>query len=61
MNITLFTSDNIRHNYLANLLANISKNIFIVQEANLNNDKIKNNNILKNKISSKYFEEVNKA
>ena len=44
MNITLFTSDNIRHNYLANLLANISKNIFIVQEANLNNDKIKNNN-----------------
>ena len=61
MNITLFTSDNTRHNYLANLLSNISKNIFIVQEANLNNDKIKTNNMLKNKISSKYFDEGNKA
>ena len=61
MNITLFTSDNIRHNYLVNLLSNISKNLFIVQETNLNNEKIKTNNIFQNKISSTYFKQVDKA
>ena len=32
MKITLFTSNNIRHNYLIKLLSNISEELFVVQE-----------------------------
>lgn len=32
MKITLFTSNNVRHNYLINLLSNISDQLFVVQE-----------------------------
>lgn len=32
MKITLFTSNNVRHNYLINLLSNISDELFVVQE-----------------------------
>ena len=32
MKITLFTSNNIRHNYLINLISSVSEELFVVQE-----------------------------
>ncbi len=61
MNITLFTSNNIRHNYLINSLSNICEKLFVVQEiADKSNNKIlgnyKNTNYMK-----EYFKYVNEA
>ena len=34
MKITLFTSNNLRHNYLINLLSNCCERLFVIQEQN---------------------------
>ena len=36
MKITLFTSNNNRHNYLINLLSEIAEELFVVQECSTN-------------------------
>ena len=57
MNITLITSDQIRHNYLVNLLSNISTKLNVIQEKKIffsNQNKI--SNLMKN-----YFLKVDEA
>jgi len=61
MKITLFTSNNKRHNYLINLLSQISEELFVIQERNniipeLTLDRYKSSSIMK-----KYFGYVNNA
>ncbi len=61
MKITLFTSNNKRHNYLINLLSQISEELFVIQESNniipeLMLDRYKSSSIMK-----KYFDYVNYA
>ena len=61
MNITLFTCDKKRHNYLINKLSNISKTLFVVQEYHNNTPKqnfIKNSN---DEGMNKYFANVQNA
>ena len=57
MKITLFTSNQNRHNYLINLLSKISDELFVVQEC----EKINPEQSLPSEIMSKYFEKVNEA
>lgn len=52
MKITLFTSDNLRHNYFINLLSTVSKKLYVVQEKR--DTDIEFTNIKKN-----YFKKVN--
>ena len=57
MNITLITSDQIRHNYLVNLLSNIATKLNVIQEKKTffsNQNKI--SNLMKN-----YFLKVDEA
>ena len=57
MNITLITSDQIRHNYLVNLLSNIATKLNVIQEKKTffsNQNKI--SNLMKN-----YFLKVDDA
>ncbi len=56
MKITLFTTNNIRHNYFVNTLSKIADELYVVQE---NKKSLKEN--LNSKIMKDYFEEVNKA
>ena len=61
MKITLFTSNNERHNYLIYLLSQISEKLFVIQERNniipeLTLDRYKSSSIMK-----KYFGYVNNA
>ncbi len=60
MRITLFTTDDSRHNFFINLLSEISSQLCVVQESNL----IGQSKETKNQISiqkKKYFKEVSKA
>ena len=60
MRITLFTTDDRRHNFFINLLSEISSQLCVVQESNL----IGQSKETKNQISiqkKKYFKEVSKA
>ena len=60
MKITLFTSNSERHNYLINLLAQISEKLFVIQESKV----IPQFTLNPNKTSSimkKYFDNVNNA
>mgnify|MGYP005641773103 CR=1 FL=1 len=55
--ITLFTSNNIRHNYLINFLSKLTKNLYVIQESKtifpgLNSDNYNN------KIIFNYFQKV---
>ena len=61
MKITLFTSNNLRHNYLINLLSNCCEKLFVVQEQNP--FLISKNTLNKNipLIKKKYFENVDHA
>ena len=52
MKITLFTSDNLRHNYFVNLLSTVSKKLYVVQENKGLNKGLTN-------IKKKYFKKVN--
>ena len=61
MRITLFTSNLTRHNYLINLLGELSNNLFVIQEHRAISNE--NEDILysKSKIMKKYFENVKNA
>ena len=61
MKVTLFTSNNHRHNYLINLLSNFCDELYVVQEcktlvARKNGEKYQNKDIIK-----KYFIKVLEA
>ena len=61
MKITIFTSNNQRHNYLINTLSDVCEKLFVIQEcknrsANKINNKQNNNSLI-----SSYFENVTKA
>lgn len=58
MKITLFTSNNIRHNYLISLLSNFCEELFVVQETKSFYSKI-NSNYSKN--FKNYFSKVEQA
>ena len=59
MKITVFTSDNIRHKYLINLLSRSCDQLMAIVETKINS----NNKIIKeeSELSKKYFDFVNKA
>lgn len=61
MRITLFTSNKIRHNYLINLLSEISDQLFVVQECGTIFPGIVPNHYLVSKNMKNYFEKVNIA
>ena len=61
MKITLFTSNNIRHNYLLNLLSKICDELFVVQEHNVLFSEITPGYDSTSSIIKKYFKEVNNA
>ena len=61
MKITLFTSNNNRHNYLANLLSTISNELFIVQERGTIFPGMIPDHYKASVIMKKYFNNVNDA
>lgn len=61
MKITVFTSNNFRHNYLINKLSKISDNLNIIQEVNTLFPGSVNDYHNKNDLIRKYFNKVNKA
>ena len=61
MKITLFTSNNNRHNYLINLLSNICDEICVVQECRSLFPGKNTSMYPKNKIIEKYFNYVKEA
>ncbi|WP_440652167.1 formyltransferase family protein [Candidatus Pelagibacter sp. HIMB1542] len=61
MKVTLFTSNNYRHNYFINLLSNICDELYVIQECKTlfkgkNNEKYQNKNII-----DEYFNKVLEA
>lgn len=58
MQITLFTSNDLRHNYLIDMLSSISKKLFVIKEIKLNSKKLE---LHTNLLYQKYFEDVNQA
>ena len=61
MNITLFTSNKSRHNYLIDLLSKIAHKLFVVQETENLLSGMSSNYYSKSLLMKKYFEKVNKA
>ena len=61
MNITLFTSNKSRHNYLINLLSKITHKLFVVQETDNLLSGMPSNHQSKSLLMKKYFENVDKA
>ena len=61
MKITLFTSNNNRHNYLINLLSKISDELFVVQECGTISPGIIPAHYPTSTIIQEYFEKVNDA
>ena len=61
LKITLFTSDNKRHNYLINLLSNFCKKLFVVQETKKILDNKNDNKYQNNCDIEKYFTKVLEA
>jgi hypothetical protein len=61
MKITLFTSNNTRHNFFINLLSEISDELFVVQECNTIFTGIVPNNYPSSEIMQNYFTKVNDA
>ncbi len=59
MKITLFTSSDVRHNYLINLLAKSCEKLMVVQE--YKSSKFKNQRFNISKITQDYFNQVNDA
>ena len=57
MNITLFTSDSIRHKYLIKLLSSIADKIFVIQESRNRSSQSKK----RSKLFQDYFKKVNQA
>lgn len=61
MDITLFTSNKSRHNYLINLLSNICDNLFVIQETSTIFPGLVPGNYAVSKVLERYFKEVNLA
>ena len=61
MKITLFTSNNNRHNYLINLLSKISDEFFVVQECGAISSGIVPGHYPVSETMKEYFEQVNNA
>ena len=61
MKITLFTKNNNRHNYLINLLSEISDELFVIQECVTIFPGIIPGHYQVSPIMKKYFENVNNA
>tara|TARA_B100000427_G_C15339361_1_gene520426 strand:- start:25 stop:816 length:792 start_codon:yes stop_codon:yes gene_type:complete len=61
MRITLFTSNNIRHNYLINLLSTSCSELFVIQECKTIFPGTKPGRYPLSKIVNSYFENVNRA
>ena len=61
MKITLFTSNNIRHNYLINLLSEVSDELFVIQECRTIFPGLIPGFYKASPIMKKYFENVNNA
>ena len=61
MKITLFTSNNIRHNYLINLLSKISNKLFVIQENRTSPMSKFQKHHTNSKIMNTYFKKVNDA
>ena len=61
MKITLFTSNNKRHNYLINLLSEISDELYVIQECNTIFPGIVPGHYQASPVMKKYFENVNNA
>ncbi len=61
MKITLFTSNNNRHNYFVNLLSSISEKIFVIQECDQNHQRLIPLNTKVSPIIRKYYENVDNA
>ena len=59
MKVTLFTSNNKRHNYLINLLSGISDELYIIQECNTIFPGIIPGHYQASPLMKKYFENVN--
>ena len=60
MNITIFTGNQPRHNYLINSISKVANKVFVIQEVEqhkfINKKKIESKNL-----KEKYFDNVNKA
>ena len=61
MKITLFTSNNLRHNYLINLLSNVSDQLFVVQECGTIFSGVVPGHYPASPIMKEYFKNVNDA
>ena len=61
MKITIFTSNNFRHNYLVNKISKLSSKICVVQECNTIHPGVVESYYKKNKIMKRYFSNVLKA
>ena len=61
MKITLFTSNKNRHNYLINLLSEVSDELYVIQECNTIFPGIVPGHYQVSPIIKKYFENVNNA
>ena len=61
MKVTLFTSNNKRHNYLINLLSGISDELYVIQECGTIFPGIVPGHYQASSIMKKYFENVNNA
>ena len=59
MKVTLFTSNNKRHNYLINLLSGISDELYVIQECGTIFPGIVPGHYQASPIMKKYFENVN--
>ena len=58
MKITVFTSNNNRHNYLINLMGSISDEIYVVQENNTIFPGMVPDHYKASKVMEKYFKKV---
>ena len=61
MKITLFTSNNYRHNYFINLLSNFCDELYVIQECKALFKQNKNINLEQPSPVESYFEEVSRA
>ena len=61
MKITIFTSNNSRHNYLINLMSSISSEIYVVQENNTIFPGLIPGHYKASKVMEKYFKKVRDA
>ena len=59
--ITLFTSNNQRHNYLVNFLSKLTDNLYVIQESKTIFPGLNSDDYLNNSLVHKYFTKVDWA